>query len=288
MLFKMFGPPFISKVKIGVFALMILTTSAVVCGAITNEADVKDIGVDEKLGGAIPLDLKFFDEDGHQIILGDLLKDGKPLILSLAYFSCPRLCSLTMKGTLESINALSGLYLGRDFKVATLSFNPAEKPDLAKKEALMYRAKLKKEQSAEKKWLFLTGDEDNISKLTKAVGFRYKKDGDEFAHPTTMIFITPDGKISRYLYGVQFEPKEMKLSLLEASDGKIGSSRVLNKVLLFCYGFDPVGKKYALQALKIVKAGGVITLISLGMFLTYYWKREKNSRSRDGGQKGLR
>ncbi|MGB7290788.1 MAG: SCO family protein [Thermodesulfobacteriota bacterium] len=270
-------------VKANIFALIMVTVSAVFCGAINNEADVKDIGVDEKLGEAIPLDLKFFDEDGNQIILGDLLKDGKPLILSLAYFSCPRVCSLTLNGTSESINSLSNLYLGKDYKIATLSFNPIEKPDVAKEKALKYRAKLKNEQSAEKKWLFLTGDQDNISKLTQAVGFRYKKDGEEFAHPTTMIFITPEGRISRYLYGVQFEPKEMKLSLLEASDGKIGSSEVLNKVLLFCYEFDPVGKRYALQALKIVKAGGVITLISLGMFLTYYWKKEKNGRSRDGG-----
>lgn len=283
MLLKMFRTSLISNVKASVLALFVLAISAAVCGAITNEADVKDIGVDEKLGETIPLDLKFFDEDGHQIILGDLLKDGKPLILSLAYFSCPRLCSLTLKGTLKSINALSNFRLGRDFKVATLSFNPVEKPDIAKKKALEYHGKLRKEQSAENKWLFLTGDQDNISKLTQAVGFRYKKDGEEFAHPTTLIFITPDGRISRYLYGVQFEPKEMKLSLLEASDGKIGSSQVLNKVLLFCYAFDPIGKRYALQALKIVKAAGVVTLISLGMFLTYYWKREKNSRSGDGG-----
>lgn len=276
MLLKMFRPSFTSNVKISIFALLVLIISAAVSGAITNEAEVKDIGVNEKLGEAVPLDLTFFDEDGHQIILGDLLKDGKPLILSLAYFSCPRLCSLTLKGTLKSINALSNLYLGRDFKVATLSFNPIEKPDIANKKALEYRGKLKKEQSAEKEWHFLTGNEENISKLTQAVGFKYKKDGQEFAHPTTLIFITPDGRISRYLYGVQFESKEMKLSLLEASDGKIGSSEVLNKVLLFCYEFDPVGKRYALQALKIVKAAGVITLVSLGMFLTYYWKKERN------------
>lgn len=283
MLLKMFKPTSTSIVKANILALIMVAASAVFCGAITNEADVKDIGVDEKLGEKIPLDLKFFDEDGNQIMLGDLLKDDKPLVLSLAYFSCPRLCGLTLKGTLESINALSTLYLGKDFTVATLSFNPIEKPDLAKEKALEYRGKLRKEQSAEAKWLFLTGDEDNISKLTQAVGFRYKKDGEEFAHPTTLIFITPEGKISRYLYGVQFEPKEMKLSLLEASDGKIGPSEVLNKVMLFCYAFDPVGKRYALQALKIVKAGGVITLIALGMFLTYYWKREKNGHNRDGG-----
>ncbi len=262
---------------------MILTTSAVVCGAINNEADVKDIGIDEKLGEKIPLDLKFVDEEGTQMAIGDLMKDGKPLVLSLAYFSCPRVCSLTLRGTLESINSLSTLHLGKDYKIATLSFNPNENPAMAKEKALKYRRKLKKDKASEKRWLFLTGDGDNISKLTQAVGFKYKKDGEEFAHPTALIFITPDGRISRYLYGVQFEPGETRLSLLEASDGKIGSSELLNKVLLFCYEFDPVGKRYALQALKIVKAGGVITLVSLGMFLTYYWKKEKHSRSVDGG-----
>lgn len=282
-LLKMFKPSYTSKFRIGTLALMILTISAVVCSAINNEADVKDIGIDEKLGEKIPLDLKFVDEDGNRVILGDLFKDAKPLILSLAYFSCPRVCNLTLNGTVESINSLSTLYLGKDYKVATLSFNPSEKPDIAKEKALKYLGKLKKGQSSEKRWLFLTGDEDNISKLTQAVGFKYKKDGEEFAHPTALIFITPDGRISRYLYGVQFEPRETRLSLLEASDGKIGSSEILNKVLLFCYEFDPVGKRYALQALKIVKAGGVITLISLGMFLTYYWKKEKHSRSGDGG-----
>jgi len=271
----MFKSSFISKVQLSILALMMLTISPVICNAITDEAEVKEIGVNEKPGAALPLDLIFFNEDGNQIILGDLFKDGKPLILSLAYFSCPRVCDLTLKGTLESINALSTLDLGRDFKIVTLSFNPIEKPGIAKEKALKYRSKLKEEQSAEDKWLFLTGDEDNISKLTQAVGFNYKKDGEEFAHPTTLIFITPDGRISRYLYGVQFEPREIRLSLLEASDGKIGSSGVLNKVLLFCYEFDPVGKRYALQALKIVKAGGVITLILLGVFLTYYWKKER-------------
>lgn len=279
----MFRPSYSSNFKIGFLALTILTASVALCSAINNEADVKDIGIDEKLGEKIPLDLRFVDEDGNQLMLGDLLNDGNPLVLSLAYFSCPRVCSLTLNGTLESINSLSTLYLGKDYKVVTLSFNPHEKPDIAKEKALKYRRKLKKEQSGEKTWLFLTGDQDNISKLTQAVGFKYKKDGDEFAHPTALIFITPDGRISRYLYGVKFEPGETRLSLLEASDGKIGSSELLNKVLLFCYEFDPVGKRYALQALKIVKAGGVITLISLGMFLTYYWKKEKHSRGGDGG-----
>ena len=133
-----------------------------------------------------------------------VFQDGKPLILSLAYYSCPRICSLAMGGISETINELSSLNLGKDFKIVTLSFNPVENHELAKKKALEYHKKLKDEHPAKNNWLFLTGDEENIAKLTQAVGFKYKKDGEEFAHPSTLIFITPDGEISRYLYGVQY------------------------------------------------------------------------------------
>ncbi len=263
------------KTLLKILVFLILLTYPVNGYSITNEADVKDIGVDEKLGETLPLDLIFYDEDGNQIVLEDLFQDGKPLILSLAYYSCPRICSLAMGGISEAINGLSSLTIGKDFKIATISFNPIEKPELAKERAIKFRNQLNKENSIKDHWLFLTGEQENITNLTKAVGFNYKKDGVEFAHPSTLIFVTPEATISRYLYGVQYEPKEVKLSLLEASDGKIGSSEVLNKILLFCYQFDPIGKRYALQALKVVKAGGIITLLSLGLLLTYYWKRER-------------
>ncbi len=251
--------------------------------AISNTADVKDIGVNEKLGDYIPLDLTFHDEEGKLIKLKDSFQNGKPVILTLNYFECPRLCTFVLNGLLDAVNQLGSLSLGQDFKIISVSFNPAETPELAKTKAHNYHKALKNVQSSEDDWRFLTGDAENISKLTEAVGFKYKKDGEEFAHSSVLVVLTPQGKISRYLYGVQYNPKDVKLSLLEASDGKIGSSNVLNKVLLYCYEFDPVGKRYALQALNVVKLGGVITLLSLCGFLTYLWKKEKNKSSNSHG-----
>jgi protein SCO1/2 len=243
--------------------------------AITNTADIKDIGLDEKLADYIPLDLTFHDEQGNPVKLGDFFQDGKPVILTLNYYECPMLCTYVLNGVLVAVNKLDSLSLGQDFKIVTVSFNPGETPELAKKKAANYHKALKNEKSPHTNWLFLIGNEENIRELTQAVGFRYKKDGREFAHSSVIVILTPKGEISRYLYGVQYEPRDLKLALLEASDGKIGSSRVINQILLYCYHFDPVGRKYALEALNIVKAGGVATLFSLGVLLTCLWRSEK-------------
>ncbi len=176
---------------------------------------------------------------------------------------------------LDVVNKLDSLSLGRDFRIVTISFNPSETPELARKKAANYLKELKNVQPSQKDWHFLTGDEENISRITQAVGFRYKKDGDQFAHPSVVVILTPRGEISRYFYGIQYEPKDLRLALLEASQGEIGSSKILNQILLYCYHFDPVGKRYALQALNVVKAGGVVTLLCVGGLLTYLWRNEK-------------
>ncbi len=271
-MFKHLLTPETIRNGIRIFILLICCSSAY---AITNEADIKGVGIDEKLGSYIPLDLIFRDEQNKPVKLRDFFRDEKPVILTLNYYECPLLCTYVLNGVLDVVNKLDSLSLGRDFRIVTISFNPSETPELARKKAANYLKELKNVQPSQKDWHFLTGDEENISRITQAVGFRYKKDGDQFAHPSVVVILTPRGEISRYFYGIQYEPKDLRLALLEASQGEIGSSKILNQILLYCYHFDPVGKRYALQALNVVKAGGVVTLLCVGGLLTYLWRNEK-------------
>ena len=257
------------------FVLALLSTE--LAFAITDARDVKKIGIDEKLGDAVSSDITLTDEYNNTLTFSDLLADDKPTVLNLVYYSCPRLCNYGTDGLLQVVNETDSLELGRDYKILTVSFDPEDTTQMASEKAIKYRSRTKNVEGSPQDWVFLTGDAANIKKLTESVGFRYKVDGEEFAHPSALIMFTPEGKISRYLYGIQHIPSDFKLSLLEASKGEIGTSSLVNKVLLFCYGFDPVGKKYALKALNIVKAGGVATLLTLSIGLTYFWRREKRT-----------
>lgn len=252
---------------------LLLSTSGAL--AITDSREVKNIGIDEKTGEFLPGDMRFVDENGKTVELKEFFNKKEPLVLNLIYFGCPRLCNYATEGLLQVMNEEESLDLGKDFKVLTVSFDTKDTPEIAAGKASRYRGMLKHGNPANGNWVFLTSDSGNIHRLTEAVGFKYKIDGDEFAHASALIILTPEGKISRYLPGIQYEPNDFKLSLLEASQGKIGSSEMLNKLLLFCYHFDPVGKKYALQALNVMKAAGVVTLLTLCGVLTYFWRRER-------------
>ena len=263
--------------------IFILASGHINLFAIDDVKDLKEVGIKEQLGIKIPDHLQFYNTQNEVVQFSDFFLEEKPVVLNLVYFSCPRLCNYAINGVVDVLNNLSSINLGRDFKVLTISFNSEETVKDYASRINNYFKLLDKEHFPKGNWHFLSGDSENIAKLTKAVGFNYKKDGDEFAHPATLIIITPDKKVSRYLYGIQQDAKDLKLALLEATDGEIGTSKLINKVLLFCYQFDPIGKKYALQALNVVKAGGVITLLCLGIFLTYFWKREKKISRKDGG-----
>lgn len=251
--------------------LLIPATGA---SAISNTKDIEEVGIEEKLGDPVPLDTVFLNESGNRVKLEQFFDGKRPVILNLVYFSCPRVCTFGITGLLEVINSLESLEPGTDYRVLTLSFNPDEGHVIANEKSDKFKSGLRDGVDHDS-WSFLTGTRDNIRTLTDSLGFRFKKDGDEYAHPSALVIFTPEGRISRYLYGIEHNTKDLKLSLLEAADGEIGSSETLNKVLLYCYQFDPLGKKYALQALNVVKVGGVVTLLCLGAFLAILWKREK-------------
>ena len=254
--------------------------------AISNTADLKDIGIDEKLGETIDLDTEFVNQDGEEVRIGQFFNE-KPVVINMLYLSCPRICTFALDGSLEVINETDDLKMGSDYEFLSISFNPEETQiDSAEKSKKYYSGLKNKSNSADNGWNFLTSDSENINKLTRAIGYNFRKDGEEYAHPSALVILTPEGKISRYLYGLQHNPKDFKLALIESSDGKIGVSSLMNKVLLFCYQFDPIGKRYALKALNIVKVGGVVTLLALSGFLAIFWVREKGHINKsDGGFK---
>ena len=244
--------------------------------AISNVNDVSKIGIDEKLEETIDLQLGFTDQNGNNVTLGDYF-DGRPVVINLMYLSCPRVCTFALDGVLEVVNETSDLKIGKDYQVLSVSFNPEEDHVIAKKRSAKYLDSIKVEKDRGDGWVFLTGSEESILGLTRELGYKFMEDGDEYAHPSALIVLTPEGQVSRYLYGIQHNSKDYKLALLEAADGKIGDNSLSNKVLLFCYQFDPIGKRYALKALNIVKAGGVVTLLALSGFLAFFWIRENRS-----------
>ena len=243
----------LSNMLILLMFLMVQTVLVCTAYSIDDVKDLKEVGIDEKLGDTIPLDLEFYDTNSENVKLNSFFLEKKPVILSLVYYSCPRVCNFATDGVVDVVNRMAALEVGSVDP-------PAHGEHVVQGDVVLAR---------------IPAGATSVKALTNAVGFRYKKEGNEFAHPSSLIIITPDGMISRYLNGIQHEPKDLRMALLEATNGEIGTSRIINKALLFCYQFDPVGKKYALAALKVVKAGGVITLLCLGAFLTYFWKREK-------------
>jgi len=270
------------------FLIFIITFSyyQIPAYSISNTNDIKEVGINEKLGGFINPELEFVNQQGEKVKFGQLF-NGKPVVINMLYLTCPRICTFALDGSLEVINETGDLVLGTDYEFLSISFNPKENHINSSEKSKKYLSGIKKSSINQiTGWTFLTSDSQNIQKLTQSIGYNFKKDGDEFAHPSALVILTPEGEISRYLYGLQHDPKDFKLALIESSDGKIGKSTLANKVLLFCYQFDPIGKRYALKALNIVKAGGVVTLLALSGFLVFFWVREKGHiNKRDGGSK---
>ncbi len=239
-------------------------------------ADLAGVDIEEHLDTALPLDLVFRDETGAPVRLGSLYDGNKPVILTLGYYECPMLCSLVLNGMLDGVRNLD-LRLGQDFKVVTVSIDPTEGPELAAKKKKTYLESYG-DDADPAGWRFLTGDAESIRKLADAVGFRYEylPRQKQFAHAAVLTVTTPDARISRYLYGVRFSPQTMRLTLLDAGKGKIGNT--IDRILLTCYHFDASAGTYSLQAMKVMRLGGFLTLIIVGFFVGIFWIRELRRR----------
>jgi len=251
--------------------MLLVTAHALGQNSSTKPAALRDVGIDQKLNEQVPLDVTFRDETGSTVRLGDYFH-GKPVILSLVYFECPMLCPMAMHGLLVSLQKVSWT-AGRDFNVLTVSFNPSETPEVAASKRNVYLGLYNREGS-ERGWHFLTGDEGSIERLTQAVGFRYHYDSAsrQYAHPTMIAVLTPQGRVSRYLYGIEYPERDVRLALVEASHNKIGTA--VDQALLFCYHYDPGQGKYGFAITRVLRAAGVVTVVLLGGAMLIMFRRE--------------
>ncbi len=249
---------------------------------------LEDIGIEEKLGAQVDPQLTFRNEKGETVPLASFFKGHKPVLLSLAYYSCPSLCNFHLNGLTDAFRDLKAP-LGEEFEFVVVSIEPKENPELAAQKKAAYIESYGRPEGA-KGWHFLTGDQAQITALAKQVGFKYRWDEEskQWAHTAAAYVLTPDGKISRYLYGIVFDPKVLRLSMVEASDGKIGT--IVDKLTLFCFHFDPKGNKYAIAAFNVMRAGGALTVFILALFLIPFWFRnrreERESRNSSGSGPG--
>jgi len=224
---------------------------------------LSDVGIDQKLDQQLPLDLVFHDESGQEVKLGQYFGQ-KPVVLALVYYDCPMLCTQILNGMVTSFRVLP-FQVGKEFDVVTVSFDPRETSALATRKKKVYVDYLpeKMRAGATSGWHFLTGDQDNIAKLAEAVGFRYDYDEatKQFAHASGIMVATPHGRLSRYFYGVEYAPRDLRLGLIESSANKIGSP--VDQLLLYCYHYDPATGTYGAAVMKIMRIAGVITVLAI-------------------------
>jgi protein SCO1/2 len=242
-----------------------------------------EIGFDQNLGQKIPLDLEFRDETGAAVRLSDYFGE-RPVVLSLVYYKCPMLCTISLNGLARALNVLA-FVPGQEFEVLTVSFDPKETPDLAAAKKKVYLAQQEKPEAAHG-WHFLTGSQESVSALTKAVGFRYAWDEEtkQWAHPAGLLVVSPQGVITHYLYGVEYSPRDLRLALVDSAEGRIGSP--VDQVLLFCFQYDPSRGRYSASILNIVRLAGVATVLAMaGFILSMTMSRRGEKSPPPGGAK---
>ncbi|MFH1197329.1 MAG: SCO family protein [bacterium] len=259
--------------KIGVTLLVLVFYAVVLQSVIPAQDKHIEVGIDEKLGDVLPQGLEFKNSDGSAVLLSELI--NKPTILALVYYECPGICNPMLSELAWTAEKIE-LAPGEDFQIISLSFDHNETPEVAAKWKKNYFDGMKGKYP-EKDWYFLTGDSITIKKLTDAVGFYFKPDGQDFRHASTLITISPGGKVCRYIFGTTFNPFDMKMALLEAEAGK--SSPTISKVLQFCFSYDSNARNYTLNVTRII---GTIMLLCVGIFLGVLTLKKKKNKKSEG------
>lgn len=240
---------------------------------------LENIGIEQKLNEQLPLETEFKDESGNKVKLGQFFGNKKPVVLALVYYECPMLCNEVLNGLVGGLKGMS-FTAGKEFDVVAISFDAREndKPGLAQNKKENYIARYDRKDSTGG-WHFLTGDQAAIDAVTGAVGFNYRFDEktNQFAHAAGIMVVTPEGKLARYFYGVDYAPKDMKFGIMEASQNKIGNP--VDQLMLYCYHYDPATGKYGLVILNVIRLGGIFTLLGMGIMFVVFWQRNKQRKT---------
>lgn len=268
------------KLRIMIAGVVLIAASGLASAQPADQpvAQLQDVGVEEHLDARIPLDLEFVDENGRTVRLADYFDGERPVILTLNYYRCPMLCGLQLNGVVDGLEQMDWTP-GAEFEMVTLSIDPLETPELAKAKKENYLKRYQRPAAAAG-WHFLTGRKTDIERLAETLGFGYSYDEEsgQYAHAAVIFVATPDGRVARYLYGIEYPPKSLRLALIEASEGKIGSP--LDQLIMYCYHYDPSSRRYAPVAMNIMRLGGGLTVLVLGLSLGMLWLREQRRRRR--------
>ncbi len=235
--------------------------------------EANEIDVDEQLGVELERSLSFVDHTGASVTIGDYLDGSRPTLLTLNYYRCPVLCNIQLNGLTETLGRMDWTPGDENFRVVTVSIDPREGPELAAQKRASHLGALGRGDDVD--WAFLTGDAAQIRLLSAQLGISYAYDNeqDQYAHPPVVMFISPDGKIARYVYGLMYEPRDIKFGLVEAGQGRVGSP--MDKLILSCFHYDSSIGKYGPFAFGIMRIGGLLTVISIGIFLGVWWRRDR-------------
>lgn len=241
--------------------------------------EANEIDVDEQLGEMLETNLHFKDHSGADVTLSDYFDGERPVLLTMNYYRCPVLCNIQLNGLTEALASMDWKPGDEHFRVVTVSIDPREDPQLAAQKRATHLEALGKGNDVD--WAFLTGDAAQIHLLAAqlGIGYAYDKEQDQYAHPPVIMFMSPDGKIARYVYGLMYEPRDLKFGIIEAAEGRVGSP--MDKLILSCFHYDASIGKYGPFAFGVMRIGGVLTVIGLGFFVGVWWRRDRLRSQRD-------